>query len=49
MTQVSSTITIHAPADAVWQAISDFGAAGEYLAGVVTCTVDGEGVVRCAR
>jgi hypothetical protein len=44
MTQVSSTITINAPANAIWQLISDFGAAGHYLAGVVTCTVEGEGV-----
>ena len=44
MTQAFSKITIHAPTDAVWQVISDFGAAGQYLAGVVDCTVEGEGV-----
>ena len=44
MTQASSTIIILAPADVIWQVISDFGAAGEYLAGVATCTVEGEGV-----
>jgi carbon monoxide dehydrogenase subunit G len=44
MTQVSSTITINAPADAIWQLISDFGAAGHYLAGIVECTVAGDGV-----
>ena len=44
MTQASSTITIHAPADAIWQVIGDFGAACQYLAGVVNCTVEGEGV-----
>ena len=44
MTQVSSKTTIHAPADAVWQVIGDFGAACQYLAGVVDCTVEGEGV-----
>jgi hypothetical protein len=44
MTQVSSTITINAPADAIWQLISDFGAAGHYLAGIGDCTVVGEGV-----
>ena len=44
MTQVSSTITINAPADAIWQLISDFGAAGHYLAGIGECTVVGEGV-----
>src|SRR5436309_1758528 len=44
MTQVSGTITIHAPADAIWQAIRDFGAAGQYLSGVVNCTVEGTGI-----
>jgi carbon monoxide dehydrogenase subunit G len=44
MTQVSSTITINAPADAIWQLISDFGAAGHYLAGIGDCTVAGDGV-----
>jgi hypothetical protein len=44
MTQVSSTITIHAPTDVIWQAISDFGAAGGYLVGVVDCTLQGKGV-----
>jgi len=44
MTHATSTVTIHVPADAIWQVISDFGAAGQYLAGVVDCTVEGEGV-----
>ena len=44
MTRVSCKTTIHVPADAIWQVISDFGAAGHYLAGVVNCTVEGEGV-----
>lgn len=44
MTHATSTILIHVPADAIWQVISDFGAAGQYLAGVVDCTVEGEGV-----
>lgn len=44
MTPTSSTIIIHAAADAIWQVIGDFGAAGQYLAWVVTCTVVGEGV-----
>ena len=44
MTQVSSTITINAPADTIWQLISDFGAAGHYLAGIGDCTVAGDGV-----
>ena len=38
------TVTIHVPADAIWQVISDFGVAGQYLAGVVECTVEGAGV-----
>ena len=44
MTQVSCKTTIHASTDAVWQVISDFGAASQYLAGVADCTVEGEGV-----
>jgi hypothetical protein len=44
MTQASSIIRIFVPAKAVWRLISDFGAAGQYLAGVVDCTVEGEGV-----
>ena len=44
MTQASCKTTIHAPADAVWQVIGDFGAACPYLARVVNCTVEGEGV-----
>ena len=44
MTQASYSTTIHASADDLWQVISDFGAAGQYLIGIVTCTVEGEGV-----
>jgi hypothetical protein len=44
MTQAFSKTTINAPADAIWQVISDFGAAGHSLARVVNCTVEGEGV-----
>jgi hypothetical protein len=44
MTRASSTIAIHAPADAIWRVISDFGAACQYLDQVVDCTVEGEGV-----
>ncbi len=44
MTQATCTVVIHVPADAIWQVISDLGAAGRYLAGVVDCTVEGEGV-----
>ena len=44
MTQVLTKIMIHAPADAIWQVISDLSAACHYLAMVVNCTVEGEGV-----
>jgi carbon monoxide dehydrogenase subunit G len=44
MTQVLTKIMIHAPADAIWQVISDLRAACQYLPGVGNCTVEGEGV-----
>ena len=44
MSQVAGKIIINIPAGAVWQAIGDFGAACQYLAGVVVCTVAGEGI-----
>ena len=44
MIQATRTVIIHAAADVIWQVISDFGAAGQYLAGVVACTVEGQGV-----
>ena len=44
MAQALSKIMIRASADAVWQVIGDFGAACRYLAGVVDCTMEGEGV-----
>ena len=44
MTRVSRRIIIHAPADAIWRLISDFGAAGQHLPGIVRCTVEGAGV-----
>ena len=44
MTHVTRMITIQAPVDAIWQVISDFRAACHYLAMVVNCTVEGEGV-----
>jgi hypothetical protein len=44
MTQALAMIMIHAPADAVWRLVSDFGTAGQYLARVVNCTVEGAGV-----
>ena len=44
MIQASCKTSIDVPADAIWQVISDFGAASQYLAGVVNCKVEGEGV-----
>ena len=41
MTRVACQTTIRVPADAVWQVIGDFGAACQYLARVVNCTVEG--------
>jgi hypothetical protein len=41
---VSSKIAVDASADAIWQVISDFGMAGKYLPGGVSCTVAGEGI-----
>jgi hypothetical protein len=44
MQKVSKTIAIDAPAIAIWQVLSDFGAGCQYLAMVVDCAVVGEGV-----
>lgn len=44
MTRVTCRTTIHISVDAVWQVISDFGAACHYLTGVVDCVVEGKGV-----
>lgn len=44
MTQASCSTKIHASVDAIWQVICDFSAAGQYLTGVETCTVEDEGV-----
>jgi len=44
MTQVSCKTTIHTSADTIWQVIGDFGAACQYLVGVIDCTVEGEGI-----
>ena len=32
------------PADAIWQVLSDFGAACQYLVMVKNCTVEGQGI-----
>jgi hypothetical protein len=44
VTYATSMITIRASADAVWQVISDFGAACRYLAMVDDCSVAGQGI-----
>jgi hypothetical protein len=44
MTQASCKTTINKTADAIWQVISNFGAAGQYLSGIVSCTVEGKGI-----
>ena len=44
MTQVSCKTTINITADAIWRVISDFGAGSQYLNGVVTCTIEGDGI-----
>lgn len=44
MTQVSCKTTINKTDDAIWRVISNFGAAGQYLSGIVSCTVEGKGV-----
>ena len=44
MIHASCRTTINMPADAVWQVLSDFGAACQYLVMVKTCTVEGQGI-----
>ena len=44
MTQASCKTEINMPADAIWQVLSDFGAACQYVAMAENCTVEGEGV-----
>ena len=44
MSYASSKIIIDAPADAIWHVLSDFGAACRYLALIVNCTVEGQGI-----
>jgi hypothetical protein len=44
MTYASCKTTINLPADAVWQVLSDFGAACQYLVMVSGCTVKGLGI-----
>ena len=43
MTQVSCATTIAVSSEVVWQVISNFGTACQYLVGVVVCMVEGEG------
>ena len=44
MPKVFCKTMIHAPANAIWQVISDFGAACQYLTRVVNCSVEGAGI-----
>ena len=44
MPRVLCKTMIDTTAQATWHVISDFGAAGLYLSGVVACAVDGAGV-----
>ena len=44
MTNASCKTTINRPADAIWQLLSDFGAACQYLVMVERCTVEGQGI-----
>jgi hypothetical protein len=44
VTRASSKIIIDASADAIWQVISDFGAACRYLVMVDDCSVAGQGI-----
>jgi len=44
MSQATSRVTIHVPADAIWQVLSDFGAACQYLGMVENCAVEGQGI-----
>jgi len=43
MSSVSMKTTLHAPADAAWQIIRDFGNPGRFIAAVTACTVEGSG------
>jgi len=44
MTHASFKTTINMSADAIWQVLSDFGAACQYLVMVVDCKVEGQGL-----
>jgi len=44
MARAANKIIIDVSVDATWQVISDFGAACRYLAMVVNCAVEGDGV-----
>jgi hypothetical protein len=44
MTNAYCKTTINRPADAIWQLLSDFGAACQYLVMVERCTVEGQGI-----
>lgn len=44
MAEVSVTKTIYAPADKVWEMVSEWGGTHKWIPGVGEVTVDGEGV-----
>jgi mxaD protein len=44
VTCASSKLIINVSAGAVWQVLSDFGAACQYLGMVIDCTVEGQGI-----
>jgi hypothetical protein len=44
MTYASCKTTINRPADAIWQVLSNFGAACKYLIMVEKCAVEGQGI-----
>lgn len=44
MTYASCKTTINMPADVIWQVLSDFGAACQYLIMVEKCAVEGQGI-----
>jgi hypothetical protein len=48
MTQAFSSIILGASVDAIWKAISGFGAADHYLAGAAACSVEVKASERCA-
>ncbi|OHB73565.1 MAG: hypothetical protein A2V70_20600 [Planctomycetes bacterium RBG_13_63_9] len=44
MSEASVKMTIHAPADAVWKTISEFGRLERFIPAIASCRVEGSGV-----